>query len=40
MRTDGFDGAGKVFLFEFSMPRDGNSGFNADMPAIVRNLRT
>jgi hypothetical protein len=40
MRTDGFDGADKVFLFEFSMPMDGTSGFNADMPAIVRNFRT
>lgn len=30
----GFDGADKVFLFEFSMPSDGTSGFNGDMPAI------
>jgi hypothetical protein len=30
----GFDGADKVFLFEFGMPKDGSSGFNADMPAI------
>ena len=32
--SDGFDGADKVFLMEFSMPMDGTSGFNADMPAI------
>lgn len=38
MQTDGFDGADKVFLFEFSMPMDDASGFNADMPAIVRIL--
>jgi hypothetical protein len=30
----GFDGADKVFLFEFSMPLDGNRGFNGDMPAL------
>lgn len=40
MQIDGFDGADKVFLFEFSMPMDGTSGFNADMPAIVRNFCT
>jgi len=35
--TDGFDGADKVdkvFLFEFSMPMDGEAGFEGDMPAI------
>lgn len=26
---DGFDGADKVFLLEFSMPMDDTSGFNA-----------
>lgn len=30
----GFDGADKVFLFEFTMPLDGNTGFNGDTPAI------
>ncbi|CAG8953071.1 hypothetical protein HYFRA_00003266 [Hymenoscyphus fraxineus] len=30
----GFDGSDKLFLMEFSMPSDGKSGFNADMPAI------
>lgn len=30
----GFDGAEKIFLIEFSMPMDGENGFNADMPAI------
>lgn len=31
----GFGGAQKVFVFEFSMPRDYSaSGFNADMPAV------
>lgn len=30
----GFDGADKIFLFEFSMPFDGAFGFNANMPAI------
>jgi hypothetical protein len=30
----GFAGANKVFLFEFSMPFDGDRGFNGDMPAI------
>lgn len=34
-RTDGFAGADKVFLFEFSMPMGDKTGFNADMPAIV-----
>ena len=29
----GFDGASKLFLFEFSMPLSGNTGFNGDMPA-------
>jgi hypothetical protein len=32
--ADGIDGAGKVILIEYSMPRDGNAGFNGDMPAI------
>jgi hypothetical protein len=32
--TDGFDGADKIFLFEFNMPTDGNRDFNGDMPAI------
>lgn len=35
MKIDGFDGGDKLFLMEFSMPNDGKSGFNADMPAIV-----
>jgi hypothetical protein len=30
----GFSGSNKVFLFEFTMPYDGNRGFNGDMPAI------
>uniref|UniRef100_A0A060TBZ8 glucan endo-1,3-beta-D-glucosidase n=1 Tax=Blastobotrys adeninivorans TaxID=409370 RepID=A0A060TBZ8_BLAAD len=30
----GFAGATKMFLFEFSMPSDDSTGFNADMPAI------
>lgn len=30
----GFDGGDKIFLFEFSMPSDGTTGFEADMPAI------
>lgn len=30
----GFDGADKIFMFEFDMPHDGNNGFNGDMPAI------
>ncbi|KAH8679839.1 putative TOS1-like glycosyl hydrolase-domain-containing protein [Tricladium varicosporioides] len=31
----GFEGANKVFMFEFSMPSDGKSGgLNTDMPAI------
>lgn len=34
LRADGFSGASKVFLFEFSMPSDGTTGFNADMPAL------
>ncbi|KAL9947378.1 target of Sbf [Verticillium nonalfalfae] len=29
----GFGGESKVFLMRFSMPLDGSSGFNADMPA-------
>lgn len=34
-RIEGFIGAQKLFLFEFSMPLDGvTSGANADMPAI------
>lgn len=32
--ADGFDGADKIFMMEFSMPSDSSSGFNADMPAI------
>jgi hypothetical protein len=32
--VDGFAGADKIFLIEFSMPMDGTTGFNADMPAI------
>lgn len=32
--TDGFGGDSKLFMMEFSMPRTGNTGFNADMPAI------
>ncbi|TAQ87470.1 hypothetical protein B7494_g4209 [Chlorociboria aeruginascens] len=30
----GFDGADKLFLMEFSMPLDGERGFNGDLPAI------
>ncbi|KAL3422172.1 PGA52-like protein [Phlyctema vagabunda] len=30
----GFDGADKVFLFEFSMPHDGDPENSGDMPAI------
>lgn len=30
----GFNGKEKLFVFEFEMPTDGSSGFNADMPAI------
>jgi len=30
----GFGGSEKIFIFEFSMPSDGSSGFNADMPAV------
>ncbi|CAD6442185.1 96f09121-de62-402b-b8d4-8d082bf913ba [Sclerotinia trifoliorum] len=30
----GFNGANKVFLLEFSMPIDGTTGFNADMPSV------
>ncbi|KAJ4164424.1 hypothetical protein LMH87_006100 [Akanthomyces muscarius] len=30
----GFEGASKIFLFNFKMPMDGNRGFNGDMPAI------
>ncbi|CAO1598210.1 target of Sbf [Xanthoria calcicola] len=30
----GFGGDSKLFLMEFSMPRTGKTGFNADMPAI------
>lgn len=32
--SDGFAGSEKVFLFEFSMPDTGETGFNANMPAI------
>lgn len=30
----GFAGGSKIFVFEFEMPSDGTTGFNADMPAI------
>ncbi|OLN84353.1 PGA52-like protein [Colletotrichum chlorophyti] len=30
----GFKGEDSVWLFEFNMPLDGNSGFNGDMPAL------
>ncbi|PMB65935.1 PGA52-like protein [Beauveria bassiana] len=30
----GFEGTHKIFLFNFKMPMDGNTGFNGDMPAI------
>lgn len=30
----GFDGADKIFMFDFSMPHDDSTGFNGDMPAI------
>ncbi|KAI9841081.1 MAG: target of Sbf [Thelocarpon superellum] len=30
----GFDGASKIFVFEFQMPDDGQSGWNLNMPAI------
>jgi len=30
----GFEGTDKIFLFEFSMPHEGETGFNGDMPAI------
>ncbi|KAG0651197.1 Allergen Asp [Hyphodiscus hymeniophilus] len=30
----GFDGPDKVFLFEFTMPMDGEEGFEGNMPAI------
>jgi len=30
----GFGGSNKIFIFEFEMPSDGSSGFNADMPAV------
>jgi len=32
--VDGIDGADKVILIEYSMPMDGKTGFNADMPSI------
>ena len=32
--TDGFSGAQKIFLIEFSMPNDGTSGYNMNMPAL------
>jgi len=32
--VDDFAGADKIFLIEFSMPIDGTTRFNADMPAI------
>jgi hypothetical protein len=31
---DGFSGADKLFLMEFSMPLDGTTGFNGDMPSV------
>lgn len=31
---EGFKGADKVMLFEFSMPMSGKTGFNADMPSL------
>ena len=31
---DGWEGDEKAFFFEFSMPSDGTTGFNADMPAL------
>ena len=33
--ADGFGGADKVFLMEFSMPNDEKAGFDGDVPAIV-----
>lgn len=30
----GFNGSEKIFIFEFEMPSDGSSGYNADMPAV------
>ncbi|KAL8811443.1 MAG: hypothetical protein Q9200_001793 [Gallowayella weberi] len=30
----GFGGANKLFMMEFSMPKTGKTGFNADMPGI------
>ncbi|KAL9077769.1 MAG: hypothetical protein Q9161_000141 [Pseudevernia consocians] len=33
-RLDGFSGAQKVFLLEFSMPLSNSTAFNGDMPAI------
>lgn len=32
--VDGFGGAQKAFFMEFSMPDDGTTGWNANMPAI------
>lgn len=32
--TEGFSGSNKIFLFNFKMPFDGNTGFNGDMPAL------
>lgn len=31
---DGFEGADKIFLMEFQMPMDENTGFQGDTPAI------
>ncbi|MBE7180721.1 MAG: hypothetical protein INR71_05860 [Terriglobus roseus] len=31
---DGFGGNTKAFFFEFSMPYDGQTGFNGDMPSL------
>ena len=31
---DGFDGDQKIFLLEFAMPYDGQTGFNGDMPSV------
>ena len=33
-QLDGFSGAQKVFLLEFSMPLSNSTAFNGDMPAI------
>lgn len=33
-RIEGFSGANKIFLFEFKMPLDGETGDNGDKPAL------